>query len=230
MVVEEVEKRIGIVFQDKRLLLQALTHRSYLNENRVWPVGHNERFEFLGDAVLELIVTEFLFMKYPNKPEGDMTNYRAALVCMETNAKSARILGLDTLILMSRGEAKDLGRARDVILADAFEALIGALYLDQGIGAVEQLVARTALSDPYNTIAERLRGSNKNRLQELAQADVKITPHYTTLEESGPEHSKHFVVGVFFGSTMIAKGDGQSKKRAEENAAGNALAAKGWSS
>lgn len=228
MDIQEVEKRLGVTFQDKLLLMQALTHKSYLNEDKKWSVGHNERLEFMGDAVLELLVTEFLFKKYPNKFEGELTTYRAALVCTETHFALGDKLGLWAFIKMSRGQANELGRAQQVIVADAYEALIGALYLDQGAAAVKSFVERMLLTDAYNVIAFRIKKETKSRLQELAQQHLKTTPTYELLEQSGPDHNKMFIVGVFLGGTEAARGTGSSKQRAEEAAARTLLQKNGW--
>ena len=223
-----LEKLIGISFRDKNLLKQALTHRSYLNEDRAWPVGHNERLEFLGDAVLELVVSDFLFKRYPNKPEGQLTEYRSALVNVQSNMASANSLRLNEFILTSRGESKDIGRARQIILSDAYEAVIGALYLDQGFEAVQQLIAKLVLSKANDIVANYFQRNTKSRLQEMTQKFLQVAPTYQVLDESGPAHDKQFIVGVFFGSDLIAKGTGPTKQHAEEEAAKVALQLKGW--
>jgi ribonuclease-3 len=228
MELNELEKHLGAVFQDKLLLTQALTHKSYLNENKTWPVSHNERLEFLGDAVVEILVTEFLFRKYPNKGEGELTAYRSALVCTETHAALAGKLGIKEQIKMSRGQARDSGRALEVILADAFEAVVGALYLDQGMAAVKSLLDRLLFSGVYSTIALQVKKDTKSRFQELAQQHWKTTPMYKVLEANGPDHDKTFVVGVYIGGTETARGSGSSKKHAEEEAARVALEQNGW--
>lgn len=226
--VPELERRLGVVFRDKNLLKQALTHRSYLNENREWPLGSNERLEFLGDAVLELVVSEFLFRRYPNKPEGKLTEYRAALVNGETNAATGIAFGINDCLLLSKGEAKDTGRARELIIADAFEAVIGAVYLDQGYPAAENLIARCVLSKADSIISIGFLRNTKSRLQELVQERMAVTPSYRVISETGPDHKKEFLVGVFFGDDLVAQGAGTSKKLAEEKAAQAALVSKGW--
>lgn len=189
-------------------------------------MGHNERLEFLGDAVLELIVTDYLFKKYPCKPEGELTEHRMALVNGQSLLTVAINLGLSDFLLMSRGEAKDRGRAREIILGNAFEAVIGAVYLDQGYAVAERFVATHLLSNAEEIIAKPK--DAKSRLQEIAQANLRVTPTYQTLEATGPDHGKQFLVGVYFGQDLIAKGNGPSKKHAEEDAAKAAITIKGW--
>lgn len=221
---------LGLSFNNLDLLAEALTHRSYLNEHREYAGSHNERLEFLGDAVLELAVTDFLFKKYPAKPEGDLTAYRAALVNTVSLAESAQALGINDYLLLSKGEAKDTGRARDVILADAFEAIIGATYLDQGFSAAEAFIAQNLYGKIDDVIAKRSYQDAKSRFQELAQEKRGTTPSYKTLSEEGPDHSKLFTVGIFIGKEEIARGDGQSKQEAEQSAAEAGLRAMNWAS
>lgn len=222
------ETRIGHHFKDARLIEAAFTHRSYLNEHRESGREHNERLEFLGDAVLELAVTEFLFAKYPEKPEGDLTAYRAALVNTQSISEAAQKLGMNDFMLLSRGEAKDTGRARQIILANAFEALIGALYLDQGYVAALDFISKQLFHKTDDVVARRLWQDAKSRFQELVQEKVGVTPSYQLLNQSGPDHDKTFVVGAFIGNEKIAAGEGRSKQEAEQAAAEKALAAKGW--
>jgi ribonuclease III len=226
-----LEGKIGYVFKNAALLQQACTHRSYLNENRP-PAGgageHNERLEFLGDAVLELVVTEFLYEKYPEKPEGELTAYRAALVNTVSIADSAGTLGINDFLLLSRGESRDTGRARQIILANAFEAIIGALYLDGGYEPARVFVAANLFHKTDEVVAKRLWQDAKSRLQEIAQEKVKVTPQYQLLDQSGPDHDRTFVVGAFLGGEKVATGEGRSKQEAEQNAAQKALEAKGW--
>ena len=219
---------IGLTFKDLDLLVEAFTHRSYLNEHRDYGGDHNERLEFLGDAVLELAVTDFLFKKFSSQSEGELTNYRAALVNTVSLAESARALGVSDFLLLSKGEAKDTGRARDVILADAFEAIIGAVYLDQGYAAVEAFIAKNLYSKIDDVIAKRSYQDSKSRFQELAQEKRGITPSYETLSQEGPDHARFFTVGVFIGTEEIARGEGQSKQEAEQSAAASALDKTGW--
>lgn len=222
-------RSLGLAFNDIGLLAEALTHRSYLNEHREHAGGHNERLEFLGDAVLELAATDFLFKRFPAKPEGELTAYRAALVNTVSLAESAQALGINDYLLLSKGEARDTGRARDVILADAFEAIIGATYLDHGYAAAEAFVARNLYGKIDAVIAKRSYQDAKSRFQELAQEKRGITPSYKTLSEEGPDHSKLFTVGVFIGKEEIARGEGQSKQEAEQKAAEAGLAVMRWS-
>lgn len=224
----DFEKAVGIEFNDKNLLQQAFVHRSYLNEHKHFPLPHNERLEFLGDAVLELAVTDFLFKKYPDKTEGDLTSYRAALVNTNTIADAGDELGMEGYLLLSRGEAKDTGRARQYIIANAFEALIGALYLDQGYEPAERFVAENLFRRTDDIVAKRLWQDPKSHFQERAQDVVGVTPTYQTLEERGPDHDKFFQIGVFLGKEQIAVGEGKSKQEAEQAAAANGLKAKGW--
>ncbi|MBI5405928.1 ribonuclease III [Candidatus Kaiserbacteria bacterium] len=220
--------RLGLSFNSLDLLIEALTHRSYLNEHREYTGSHNERLEFLGDAVLELATTDFLFKKFPEKPEGELTAYRAALVNTVSLAERAQALGINDFLLLSKGEAKDTGRARDVILADAFEAVIGAIYLDQGYAPAEQFIARNVYIKIDEVIAKRSYQDAKSRFQESAQEKRGITPAYETLSEVGPDHDKRFTVGVFIGSSEIARGEGNSKQEAEQSSAQNALEKMGW--
>ena len=224
----EFEKRIGVVFRDSALLKQAFTHRSYLNEHRDEVGAHNERLEFLGDAVLELAVTKHLFTKYPEKTEGDLTAYRAALVNTNTISSVGAALGMNDHLLLSKGEARDTGRARQYILANVFESVIGAIYLDQGYDAAEGFISRFIFPLTEDVVSKRLWQDSKSRFQESAQEAVSVTPTYKVLEESGPDHDRHFTVGVFLGGELIAKGDGKSKQEAEQSAAAAGLEVKGW--
>lgn len=222
------ETKIGYSFRDRRLIEQAFTHRSYLNENRAPGREHNERLEFLGDAVLELVVTEFLFAKYPDKPEGDLTAYRAALVNTQSISDAATKLGMNEFLLLSRGEARDTGRARQIILANAFEALIGALYLDSGYQSAKDFIGKQLFHKTDEVVEKRLWQDAKSRFQELAQEKTGITPNYELSSQSGPDHDKVFVTGVYIGQERIALGEGRSKQEAEQAAAEVALKAKGW--
>ncbi|MBI2065272.1 MAG: ribonuclease III [Candidatus Yanofskybacteria bacterium] len=223
----KLEGKIGFQFKNKDLLLQALTHRSYLNENTKWHLDHNERLEFLGDAVLELIVTEFLYNNYPN-PEGELTNWRAALVNANLLAKIAGDFDLNDFILLSRGEAKDTGRARQYILANGVEALIGALYLDQGYEPCRQFISRFILKELKMIIEKNLYRDPKSLFQEQAQEKVGVTPAYEVLDEWGPDHARNFKIGVFLEKEMVGSGQGPSKQEAQQEAAKDALAKKGW--
>lgn len=222
------EKQIGYRFKDARLLEQAFTHRSYLNENRSKGREHNERLEFLGDAVLELVVTEFLFTKYPLKPEGDLTSYRAALVNTASISDAAAKLGMNDFLLLSRGEARDTGRARQIILANAFEAVIGALYSDNGYEAAKEFIAAQLFHKTDEVVEKGLWQDAKSRLQELVQEKEGITPSYDVVSQTGPDHDKNFLVGVYIGKKRVATGEGRSKQEAEQLAAEKALQLKGW--
>ena len=224
---KEYAKALGLSFNNLDFLVEALTHRSYLNENKA-AGAHNERLEFLGDAVLELASTHFLFNKFPTKPEGDLTAYRASLVNTVSLAESAKLLGLNDMLLLSKGEAKDTGRARDIILANAFEAVLGAVYLDQGYEAAEAFVARTLYPKIDSIIQNKAYQDAKSRFQEVAQEKKSITPAYRTISEEGPDHDKKFTVGAFLHEKEIARGDGKSKQEAEQAAALAALHATGW--
>jgi ribonuclease III len=221
-------QKIGITFTNLDLLVEAFTHRSYLNEHREYAGSHNERLEFLGDAVLELATTTFLFNKFPAKPEGELTSYRAALVNTVSLAETAQMLGVNDYLLLSKGESKDTGRAREVILADAFEAIIGAIYLDQGFAAAEAFIAQNLFGKLDGVISKRSYQDAKSRFQELAQEKRGTTPRYETLSEEGPDHAKLFMVGVFIGADEIARGEGQSKQEAEQAAAQAGLDKTGW--
>jgi ribonuclease III len=224
-----LEKKLELNFNNKDLLIEAFCHRSYLNEHPEFHLSHNERLEFLGDAVLELVVTEYLYKKYPEKNEGELTSWRAALVNAKTLGNLANELGLDEFLLLSKGEEKEKGKARLYILANTVEALIGAIYLDQGYEVVRNFVEKNLIERKLPEIIEKgLFKDAKTRFQEEAQERVKITPTYKVLEEWGPDHDKHFVVGVFLKDELVAKGEGSSKQEAEEDAANNALKIKGW--
>jgi len=222
------EKKLGLKFKNKDLLTQAFCHRSYLNENPSFHLENNERLEFLGDAVLELVVTEHLYQKYPKESEGELTNWRASLVNAKMLGELAGELEFNECLLLSRGESKELGKARQYILANTFEALVGAIYLDQGYGACQKLVEKyLTVKIPYIIKAGLLRDS-KSQFQEEAQEKKGITPTYKVLDEWGPDHAKHFIIGIFLGKDLMAKGEGSSKQEAEETAAKNALEIKNW--
>ena len=223
-----LEKKLNIKFKNKDLLTQAFIHRSYLNENPKFYLGQNERLEFLGDAVLELVVTEYLYQKYPKKPEGELTNWRAALVNAKMLSISAKELGFNDFLLLSKGEAKELGKARQYILANTFESFVGSLYLDQGYNACLKFIKKHLIKKLPHIIKEKLFKDAKSLFQEEAQERVGITPIYRVLEEWGPDHAKHFIIGVFLKDEVAAKGEGFSKQEAEEEAAKNALETKKW--
>lgn len=226
--ISEFEKKLSCTFKNKNLLLQALTHRSYLNENPKFELGHNERLEFLGDAVVELAITEDLYAKFPEKPEGELTSLRAALVNSNMLSDVAAELEVNDFLLLSRGEAKDIGRARQYILANAFEAIVGAMYLDQGYGVSKEFLQRVVLPHLSEVLEKKLYRDPKSLFQEYAQERVNITPTYNVIREWGPDHDKHFVMGVYLGEELIAEGEGQSKQIAQEEAARKALEVKEW--
>lgn len=225
---KKLEKKIGITFEDMSLLKQALTHRSYANENRQQSFQHNERLEFLGDAVLELCVTDYLYKQFPQKKEGELTAFRSALVNTQTLSQISDALSVNKFLLLSKGEARDTGRARQFILANTFEALVGAIYLDRGYDTAYNFIARNLFPLLGKIIEERLWQDSKSYLQEIAQDKLAITPNYKLLEEKGPDHGKVFTMGVYLGSDLIARGKGESKREAEQIAARKALKKKGW--
>lgn len=223
-----LERKIGITFKNSDMLVQSVVHRSYLNENRDFTLAHNERLEFLGDAVLELAVTKFLFDNYLN-PEGELTNWRAALVNAKMCAKVAKDLGLEEYLFLSHGEAKDANtKARDYILANAIEALIGAIYLDQGWDMANQFVTRWVITQLPEVLELGLWMDPKSRFQEGAQEMLGITPIYRVLGEEGPDHAKQFTVAVYLDKEKVAEGTGGSKQEAQVEAAENALKVKKW--
>ncbi len=224
----QLEKRIGIEFKNQDLLKQALVHRSYINENPNFHLNHNERLEFLGDAVLELVVTEYLYQNYPN-PEGELTNWRASLVNSSMLAKLAKKLGLEDYLYLSKGESKDTnGKARAYILANAFEALIGSIYLDQGYKKAKEFISQALIPELPYILLNQLYLDPKSKFQEIAQEKLGITPTYKVLKESGPDHAKKFQVGVYLNKELIATSSGSSKQEAQVKAADRALAKKKW--
>ena len=227
---ESMAEHIGVSFNDISLLRMACTHRSYLNENRGSGMEHNERLEFLGDAVLELVVTSFLFRKYPKKAEGELTAFRSAIVNAVSLAKVAERMNLNDYMLFSKGEAKDVGRARSVLLANAVEAVIGAVYMDQGYSVAANFISEHILNviDIEEIVKKKLWLDAKSRFQEKAQEKVGVTPSYKTLKEVGPDHDKQFTLGVFLGDVQVATGSGPSKQEAEQKAAEKALEVKKW--
>lgn len=222
-IAKSFENRIDIRFKAGDLLLEALTHRSFLNERSEWRLPHNERLEFLGDAVLELIITEKLYAEFPNEDEGKLTVFRAALVNYQTLAKAGLAIGLQDAVLMSRGERMDNSRAREVILANAFEAVIGAVYLDQGMEVTRGFVDRFVWIYLAEILKTKSYKDAKSELQEIIQEKLRITPTYSVLGESGPAHERIFSIGVYFGEKLIAEGEGNSKQDAEIEAARKAL-------
>lgn len=225
-----LEERLGHTFRDRSLLQQALTHRSYLNEHPDFTLTHNERLEFLGDAVLELIVTEHLYANYAN-PEGDLTNWRAALVNAKTLSNIAKDLQFEDFLLLSKGESRDKdSKARMYILANAIEAIIGAIYLDAGTDGAKKFIHRFILSHLKKILELELYVDAKSKFQETAQELLGITPTYKVLEEKGPDHAKEFTVGVFLDRDLVSVGRGSSKQEAQVAAAEAGLDAKNWRS
>lgn len=223
-----LEKKLGLTFKDKNLLQQSLVHRSYLNEHKDFPLGHNERLEFLGDAVLELVVTEYLYNNYKN-PEGDLTNWRASLVNSQILGELAQDLEVDDLLYLSRGESQDSNsKARHQIWANAYEAIIGAIYLEHGYKASKKFITDNVLVKLPEIIEKELFIDPKSRFQETAQDKLGITPMYKVLEESGPDHARIFEMGVYLENKLITKATGTSKQEAQEKAAQAALEIKGW--
>ncbi|OGY46316.1 MAG: ribonuclease III [Candidatus Buchananbacteria bacterium RIFCSPHIGHO2_01_FULL_44_11] len=223
-----LEKKIKVHFKNTDILKQALVHRSYLNENPGFKLEHNERLEFLGDAVLELIVTDYLFHNYPN-PEGDLTNWRASLVNSQMLAKIAQKIELGKYLYLSKGENNDTnGKARNYILANALEALIGSIYIDQGLEMAQNFIAKNILPELPNILSNKLYLDPKSKFQEIAQEKLKITPNYRVLEENGPDHDKKFQVGVFLNDELIATATGSSKQEGQTKAAKAALKKKKW--
>ncbi len=218
-----LEKKLSLKFKNKDLLTQAFVHRSYLNENPDFHLHHNERLEFLGDAVLELVVTEDLYLNYPDKSEGELTNWRAALVNSKILSRIAKESNFSDFLLLSKGQSKETGKARKYILANVFEAMIGATYLDQGYDAAKKFIKKYLMKELPNILEKGLYKDSKSRFQERAQEKEGVTPTYKVLKEWGPDHDKNFVIGVYLEERLIAKGEGSSKQEAEEQAAQHAL-------
>lgn len=219
---DALERRLDVKFNDQALLRTAITHRSYLNEHPKLSVEHNERLEFLGDAVLEMIVTEHLYDTY-DLPEGDLTNLRAAIVRGEMLSKIAAHWDIDRTLLMSKGERRDTGKARQYILANAVEAIIGAIHLDCGYSATKRVVHRDIISHLPEVMEKGLHIDAKSKFQELAQEHARTTPSYTVISEHGPDHAKEFRVAVSLGGELWGEGKGTSKQEAEQHAAEEAL-------
>lgn len=224
----KLAKNIGVKFLNVELLRQALVHRSYLNEHPRFPLGNNERLEFLGDAVLEFIVTEYLYRNYLN-PEGELTNWRASLVRSEQLAKAAEELEIEEYLYLSRGETKDRTiKARQTILANAFEAIIGAIYLDQGMEVSQKFITEKIIKNLNFILKNHLYLDPKSRFQEISQEKIGLTPVYKVIKESGPDHNKKFIIGIWLAEELIAQGKGSSKQEAQIEAAKAALEIKGW--
>ncbi len=223
-----LEKKTGIRFKNKDLLIRAFVHRSFLNEAPDEGLRHNERLEFLGDAVLEHIVTDFLFREYPAQSEGVLTAWRAALVNSRTLAEVSEESGFEDFLLLSKGENNDTRRSKQYILANTLEAFIGALYLDRGLKVCDKFISKHLLTKLDDIIKNKLFLDSKSHFQEMSQEKKGITPTYRVLKEWGPDHAKHFVIGVYLGKELIAEGEGLSKQEAEEKAAEKALKIKNW--
>lgn len=224
----QFENTIGFQFKDKGLLKQAFTHRSYINENRSSGLSHNERLEFLGDAVLELVITDFLYERFKEMDEGQLTSLRSALVNADTCALVADKLGANDFLLLSKGESKDTGRARQFILANTLEAVIGAIYMDGGYESAKEFILKHVTPLTEDIVKQGTWIDAKSLFQERAQEHEGVTPSYKTIRETGPDHDKRFVVGVYLGSELVGQGEGKSKQDAEQEAARSALKDKGW--
>ncbi len=224
----QLEKKIRLKFRDINLASVAFVHKSYLNEHKFEDLGDNERLEFLGYAVLELVTTEFLYRSFPKSGEGQLTSFRSALVKGKHLAEVARSLGLGNYILLSHGEEKSKGREKNYILANTLEALIGAIYLDRGFAVAHKFISNFILKNLGDILKKGLHVDSKSHLQESAQEKRGITPTYKVLSESGPDHDKTFEVGAFIGETIVGKGEGSSKQKAAEAAAFDALQQLKW--
>ncbi len=225
----QLQKKIKITFKNLDLLRQAMVHRSYINENPSFRLDHNERLEFLGDAVLELVVTDYLYKFFSTATEGEMTNWRASLVNSKMLSSIAQKLDIESLLYLSRGESKaGFSKGRAYILTNAFEALIGAIYLDRGYKTSEKFIKKFVLAELPMVFEKRLDVDPKSRFQEISQEKMKLTPHYQVLHEEGPDHAKKFRIGIFLGNELVASGEGTSKQEAQEEAARKALRIKQW--
>lgn len=219
MNLDTLQEKLGLTFKDQDLLQTAFIHRSYLNEKTAFNLPSNERLEFLGDAVLQLIVSEHLYKTFPLEPEGNLTNYRASIVNAKTLSSVSAGLGLGEYLHLSRGEEASGGRNRPYLLANTFEALLGAIYLDLGLDVARQFVHRYIIPELTTIIEQDLFKDYKSKLQEQAQEKLSLTPVYKVLQESGPDHAKHFTVGVFLGEKEVGRGEGASKQIAEQESA-----------
>jgi ribonuclease III len=225
----KLQKRLGTKFADDKFLKQALVHRSYLNEHPDFGIGHNERLEFLGDAVLEIVVTEYLYLSFPDTPEGDLTNWRASLVNAKMLYEVARELGIEDGLYLSKGESRDKNKkSRQFILANAVEAIIGAIYLDQGLEAAKKFIMKNVVSKLDSILENQAYLDPKSNFQEKAQEQRGVTPHYQILDETGPDHAKVFTVGLYLDEELVATGQGLSKQEAQVEAAAKGLKKMGW--
>ncbi len=225
---KNLQKLIGVKFKDYELLDRAFIHKSYVNEHKKQGIKHNERLEFLGDAVLELVTTDYLFKTNPEKEEGILTNWRSALVKGEQLAKVAEELQLGNYLYLSRGEEKSGGRKKRYLLANVMEAVIGAMYLDRGYKTAQNFINKFILTKLPEILEKGLHIDAKSKFQELSQEKLSITPKYKLISEVGPDHDKKFKMGVYLKDELIAEGTGTSKNNAEQKAALNALKIKGW--
>jgi ribonuclease-3 len=219
---KKLSKILGIEIKSKDLFITAFTHRSYLNEHPKYEFPSNERLEFLGDAVLQLISSEYLFKNYEN-PEGDLTNFRSALVCTQSLAKEAEKLNYGDFLLLSKGEEANGGRGREYILANTFEAVLGAIYLQEGLQVCEDFVTKELLYKAEEIIENETYKDAKSKFQELAQEKLGVTPQYKVLDSWGPDHEKHFKVGVYLSREQYGVGEGSSKQKAEQRSAKQGL-------
>ncbi|MFA5131634.1 MAG: ribonuclease III [Patescibacteria group bacterium] len=225
----KLEKKLGVTFKDESLLRQAMVHRSYLNEHPEFKIGHNERLEFLGDAVLEIVVTEFLYLNFTTTPEGDLTNWRASLVNAKMLYEIAAELEVESYLYLSKGESRDKNKkSRQFILANSIEAIIGAIYLDQGIEVAKQFILKNVVSKLDDILRNQTYLDPKSRFQEKAQEQRGITPHYQIMDEVGPDHAKIFTVGLYLDEELIATGKGSSKQEAQVEAAASGLKKMAW--
>ncbi len=225
---EKLEEILGVVFNNKNILKNSLVHRSYLNEHKNFILEHNERLEFLGDAVLELIVTDYLYQNY-KEPEGVLTNWRSSLVNAKSLAIISEKLKIYDYLYLSKGESKDNNKkARNYILSNALEAIIGAIYLDQGYKPTEKFIQSNLIINLKKIIKDKSYIDSKSLFQEKSQELLNITPHYKVISESGPDHNKEFIVGIYINKKLITKGEGNSKQEAQTKAASKALKIKNW--
>jgi len=225
----KLQKRLDVKFKNEGLLKQALVHRSYLNEHPDFNIGHNERLEFLGDTVLEIVVTEFLYLKFIDTAEGDLTNWRASLVNAKMLYKIAAELNIEECLYLSKGESRDKNKkSRQFILANAVEAIIGAIYLDQGMEAAKKFILKNVMTKLDDILKNQTYLDPKSRFQEKAQEMRGITPHYQILDEVGPDHAKVFTVGAYLDEELIATGQGSSKQEAQVDAASGGIKKMKW--
>lgn len=218
----KIEQTIGISFKSEDLLKQVFIHRSFLNEHPNFKLDNNERLEFLGDAVLELVVTKHLYKNF-DQPEGVLTNWRAAIVRGERLAQTTKKLSLGKFLLMSNGELQSGGQESPVLLANLFEALVGAIYLEHGLDKAQQFIKKVLLVQFGEILEKKLYLDPKTQLQEKIQSTQGVTPVYQVISQSGPDHDKHFLIGVYISKSKIGQGEGKSKQKAEQQAAQNAL-------